>query len=93
MDASKVDLNFIDPSKMVKGQKYLYQTLTASKDGRVYGRIWVEYKGNNQVAIMSETYDFNQDGSFWSKPLRNTANAIGRYFVGKGTHIKLTLEG
>ncbi len=93
VDASKVDLNFIDPSKMVKGQKYLVQSLTTSKDGRVYGRIWVEYQGNNQVSIDPDTYDFNQEGSFWDNPGRNTANAIGKFFAGEGTPYQINFRG
>lgn len=93
VDASKVDLNFIDPSKMVNGEKYLVQTLLTSKDGRVYGRLWVKYEGNNQVSIAPDTYDFNQDGSFWDAPLRNTGNAIGKFLAGKGTKYQINFRG
>ena len=93
VDASKIDLNFIDTSKMVKGNDYLVQTLTSSKDGRIYGRIWVKYQGNSQVSIYSESYDFNQTDSFWDNPGRNIANAIGGFFAGAGTPYQINFRG
>lgn len=52
VDASTVDLNFLDASTMIEGKTYPVQTLTRSKDGRVYGGITVKYEGNNQVSIL-----------------------------------------
>ncbi|OWP82665.1 hypothetical protein BWK59_14655 [Flavobacterium davisii] len=89
VDASTVDLDFVDTSKMVKGKTYPIQTLTTSKDGRVYGGITVKYLGNNQVSILPDTYNFEQHGSFFSSTFRNTANAIGRWYAGDGTPYKI----
>ena len=93
VDASTVDLNFLDPTTMVKGKTYPVQTLTASRDGRVYGGITVKYEGNNQVSILPDTYNFEQHGSFFSSIGRNTANAIGRWYAGSGTKYKINFSG
>jgi hypothetical protein len=93
VDASTVDLNFLDTSKMVKGNIYSVQTLTTSKDGRVYGGIRVKYLGNNQVEIRPDTYNFEQHGTFFSETFRNTANVIGRWYAGDGTAYKINFSG
>ena len=93
VDASTVDLNFLDPSTMVEGKTYPVQTLTTSKDGRVYGGIRVKYEGNNNVSILPDTYNFEQHGSFFSSTFRNTANAIGRWYAGSGTPYKINFTG
>ncbi|HEX8577644.1 MAG TPA: hypothetical protein VF677_15260, partial [Flavobacterium sp.] len=93
VDASKVDLNFLDTSKMVEGKIYPIQTLTTSKDGRVYGGIRVKYLGNNQVGIRPDTYNFEQHGSFFSSTFRNIANAIGRAYAGNGVPYKINFIG
>jgi hypothetical protein len=93
VDASTVDLNFLDTSKWEAGKTYGVQTLTTSKDGRVYGGITVKYLGNNKVSILPDTYNFEQHGSFFSSTFRNTANVIGRWYAGDGTPYKINFSG
>lgn len=93
VDASTVDLNFLDTSRWEVGKTYGVQTLTTSKDGRVYGGITVKYLGNNKVSILPDTYNFEQHGSFFSSIFRNIANAIGRWYAGAGTPYKIFFTG
>jgi len=93
VDASKVDLNFVDTKDWVKGKTYGVQTLFSSKQGRVLGNVTVEYLGNNQVKILSDTYNFEQHGSYLSSPIRNPANTIGRWVAGEGIAYKINFTG
>ncbi|MGG5209820.1 hypothetical protein ACQWU4_12785 [Chryseobacterium sp. MIQD13] len=93
VDASKVDLNSVNTKGWVKGETYGVQTLLNSEQGRVFGNVSVEYLGNNQVRILSDTYNFEQHGSYWSSPIRNPANSIGRWFAGKGVQYKINFRG
>jgi len=93
LEASKVDLNFIDTKDWVKGSVYTVQTLFRSEQGRVLGNIRVEYLGNNQVRILSDTYNFEQHGSYLSSPIRNPANTVGRWVAGEGNQFKINFSG
>ncbi|MFC4739226.1 FG-GAP-like repeat-containing protein [Flavobacterium ponti] len=98
VDASKLDLNFIDTSKMIKNKKYLVQSLLHSTDGRVYGRFYVKYLGNNQVSVEPDVYDFDLN---FSKDLklseffgaRNIFTALGHLFAGQGTSYDIYFFG
>jgi hypothetical protein len=93
VDASRVDLNSVDKTGWVKGKTYGVQTLLNSEQGRVLGNITVKYLGNNQVKILQDTYNFEQHGSYWSSPIRNPANSIGRWWAGKGTQYDINFRG
>ncbi|MDR6544287.1 RHS repeat-associated protein [Chryseobacterium rhizosphaerae] len=84
LDASKIDLDFVDTKGWVKGKTYNVQTLTRSSDGRVLGNITVKYLGNNQVSILSDTYNFEQHGKFMDSPFRNAATVVGKWYAGQG---------
>jgi len=93
VDASKIDLNAVNTNGWVKGNTYGVQTLLNSEQGRVLGNITVEYLGNNQVRILSDTYNFEQHGSYWSSPIRNPANTLGRWVAGEGKEFQINFKG
>jgi hypothetical protein len=93
LDASKIDLDFVDTSKWVKGKTYGIQTLTKSSEGRVLGQITVKYLGNNQVSIFSDTYNFEQHGGYFDHTFRNVANSIGRWVAGEGAVYQINFKG
>jgi hypothetical protein len=98
VDASKLDLNFIDTSKMIKNKKYRVNSLYHSTDGRVYGRFFVKYLGSNQVSVYPDTYNFDLN---FSKDLklseffgaRNIFTALGHIFAGQGTDYDIYFFG
>lgn len=51
------------------------------------------YLGNNQVRILSDTYNFEQHGAYLSSPIRNPANTIGRWVAGDGIQYKINFTG
>lgn len=99
LDASKIDLNSVDTSKWQKGGRYGVQTLFNSKEGRVLGNITVEYLGNNQVKILTDTYNFEMHGnplSVRTKPwtmIRNTATFLGLMRAESGMQYKINFSG
>lgn len=93
VDASLVDLNFVDTKDWIIGEKYGVQTLFKSAQGRVLGNIEVEYLGNNQVKIFTDTYNFEQHGKYLSSPVRNPANSIGRWLAGEGVEYEINFKG
>jgi RHS repeat-associated protein len=98
VDAATVDLNFVDTNGMVKNREYLVKTLISSKHGRVFGKLRVIYKGNNQVRIIDNDYDFNIEFSnppkftdFFS--LRNYLTGVGHIYAGEGTSYPFVFVG
>lgn len=83
VDASQVDLDFVNPEDWFVGQKAGVQTLLSSRDGRVYGQLTLEYKGNQMFEIFPDEYGFEMHygRGTWA---RNQATQIGRFFAGKG---------
>lgn len=72
VDATKVDLNFINPNDWQIGERKAVQTLYASRDGRVYGNITLEYVGDKQFSISPDYYNFEQHNGVGMKTfLRN----------------------
>ena len=65
LDTSKIDLNSVDTKGWIKGKTYGVQTLVNLSDGRVLGNITVKYLGNNQVSILSDTYNLNNTEILW----------------------------
>src|SRR5690606_21072879 len=85
VDASKVDLNFINPEDWAVGQSGPVQTLFSSRDGRVYGNLTLTYKGRNQFSISPDLYNFEMHNSSGVKTwIRNMATKIGEAHAGKG---------
>ncbi|UPT70707.1 MAG: hypothetical protein M0D53_16850 [Flavobacterium sp. JAD_PAG50586_2] len=103
VDASTIDLNFVDTTGWVEGNKYEVSTLLSSKHGRVFGKLNLVYKGNNQVAIESNMYDFDIvrvgcGGAccLVSNPKlvgRNIATWMGDVYAGKGTPYMINFNG
>ncbi len=98
VDASSVDLNFVDTTDWKLESKHLVRTLLKSKHGKVFGTLEVIYKGNNQVQILDNRYDFNLE---FSNPLkvseflspRNFFTAIGDIYAGEGTSFMFRFKG
>lgn len=60
VDASKMDLNFIDVKKLSKGKSITVQTWNSGlKQGLVYGGITIQYLENNKIKISPDKYDFD----------------------------------
>lgn len=95
VDGSTVDLNNIDTSGWEIEGQYTISTLLTSKQGRVFGQLEVIYKGNNQVQILENMYDFDIKpigsvcpcciASKYKTIGRNIATWIGDINAGKGT--------
>ncbi|MFB3386619.1 RHS repeat-associated core domain-containing protein [Flavobacterium sp. LAR06] len=98
VDASTVDLNFVNTKGWVIDQVYMVQTLYKSEHGLVFGKLNLQYKGNNQVKIMDDFYDFNLE---FSNPLkvaeflspRNIFTGIAQLYAGKGTSFTFKFSG
>ena len=62
VDASKLDLGSINVAGKKVGEQWVIPTLSLSKDynvGLVYGRLKVEYMGNNSFRILHDEYNFD----------------------------------
>ncbi|MCL1676504.1 RHS repeat-associated core domain-containing protein [Elizabethkingia meningoseptica] len=93
VDASKVDLNFVDPSSLSSEEFTSVQTLTKSKDGRVYGQINLKLvgDGSNKVIIARDEYNFEMHGL---KPtFRNAATIVGGVYAGIGKSFYINFSG
>jgi len=98
VDASTVDLNFVDTKGWVIDDVYMVQTLYKSENGLVFGKLNLQYKGNNQVKIMDDFYDFNLE---FSNPLkvseflspRNIFTGIAQLYAGNGTSFTFKFSG
>lgn len=96
--ASKVDLSFVDPSIFggrINGPPVTVNLSPNSRDGLVYGKLDLVYKGNGRVQIQSNQYDFITSdhpwfgGSFW----RNTFTVFGNVLAGPGTPYMINFQG
>ena len=98
LPASSIDLDFVDTTGWVEGGTYNVQTLFKSENGAVFGRLNLTYKGNNQVQIQSDYYDFNLE---FSNPLkvseffspRNFFTGVGQLYAGSGVPFTFTFQG
>jgi len=97
VDASKVDLDFVDLSDSNKypvGKDKPLQTLWKSRDGLVYGGITIENLGNNQLHIKPDFYNFEMhNGSSFRTTFRNFATKIGGWVAGNGTPYSIEFSG
>ena len=98
VDASTVDLNFVNTTGWIIDNLYNVQTLYLSENGLVFGKLNLIYKGNNQVQILNDVYDFNLE---FSNPMkftefispRNLFTAIGQINAGYGTSFTFKFNG
>ena len=95
VDASKIDLNFLDPSQYVVGKDYNVQTWNSGvKQGIVYGGITVRYKGNNYVKILTDTYNFEMHPwDSFKETIRNIETIGADLIHGKGTPFNIKFKG
>ena len=98
INASSVDLNFIDPSTLSYDEYRTVQTLYSSTDGTTYGRLNIKLvKGTtNKVIIGDDPYNFEQ----YPNPtndlqlgLRNAATAFAKWNLGGGTPFNIHFIG
>ena len=94
VDASKIDLDFVNPNDYPPDTPKGVQTLGRSRDGLVYGGITIENIGNNQLNILPDTYNFEMHtGSNLGTRFRNFATKVGAWVAGKGTPYKIHFKG
>ena len=94
VDASKVDLDFVNPDGWTVNQTKGVQTLYQSRDGRVYGNLTLTYKGGDQFKIHSDNYGFEMHtGSGASTWFRNQFTKIGGYVAGEGLGYDIHFNG
>lgn len=95
VDASKIDLNFIDPSQFEVGNVYDIQTWNSGfKQGIVYGGIKVCYIGDNYVTIKNDKYDFDMHPWDSFKEIVRNLETIGADLIhGKGTPFEIKFKG
>ncbi len=94
VDASKVDLDFINPDNYPLDTPKGVQTLGRSRDGLVYGGITIENIGNGQLNILPDTYNFEMhNGSGFRTTFRNLATKIGGWVAGNGIPYSIEFSG
>lgn len=95
VDASKIDLNFIDPDQYEAGKEYDVQTWRSGiKQGIVYGGITIYYKGNNYATIRNDIYNFDMHSWDSFKEIIRNVETIGADFIhGKGTPFTIRFKG
>jgi hypothetical protein len=96
VDASKIDLDFINPDDYTEGaQGYSnVQTLFSSRDGRVYGNIGIRRVSGNQFQIHPDNYGFEtHNGSGAQTWIRNQATKIGASYAGEGAPYDIYFRG
>lgn len=98
IEASSVDLNFIDPKTLSYDEYTVVQTLYSSTDGRTYGRLNIKLvKGTtNKVVIGDDLYNFEQ----YPNPtndlqlgIRNAATAFAKWNLGSGSPFNIHFVG
>ena len=98
VDASSVDLNFVNTNGWIPENVYTVQTLMKSEHGRVFGKLNLLYKGNNQVEILNDRYDFNFElgnppSAINLFTARNFFTAIGDIYAEYGVSFTFKFHG
>jgi len=95
VDASKIDLSFVDPQNLEIGKEYNVQMWNSGiKQGIVYGGITIVYKGNNYVKIKTDRYDFDiHPWTSFGESLRNIETIGAKLLHGKGTPYYIKFKG
>lgn len=97
VDASKIDLNFLDVSTLKIGKKFSASTWKGNiNQGLVYGSITCEYIGNSLIKILPDIYNFephlNTNG-LTSVKIRNLATKIADVMHGEGMPFEIRFRG
>ena len=98
VQASSVDLNFVDTNGWIIDNVYTVQTLLKTEQGAVFGKLALIYKGNNQVKIMNDRYDFNFELGNPPNAMslftpRNFFTAAGDIYAGYGVSFTFKFHG
>ncbi len=94
VDADKVDLDFLDVNKLQIDTPVSIQTWLGGSQGFVYGGITIVYKGNNQIQISPDKYDFEMHPwDSFKESMRNIETLIARPIHGKGTSFPIYFKG
>lgn len=94
VNASKIDLDFINPDTWTIGNPRSVQTLSSSRDGKIYGHLTLEYEGNQLFKIHPDEYDFRMwSGNSPKTRARNSYTKVGKSFAGSGTSYWIHFNG
>ncbi len=92
VDASKINLNFLDVSKLEVDKVFGVSTWKGGIDqGIVYGTVKCIYKGNSLVEILNDKYDFDPHGK--EELLRNIETKIADILHGQGKPFNIQFQG
>lgn len=104
VDATKIDLSNVDPSLFKNAEiddikQVNLEFLGPESVGLVYGKVDLKWKGNNEVEIMPNMYDFDygaESGHPWNTLggfIRNCATVVAGFVAGKGTPYLVWFQG
>ena len=95
VDASKIDLDFINPNDYIEGGKFKpVQTLYKSKDGLVYGNVKIKRIQGAEFKIDTDNYGFEMHkGSSFGTFARNMFTKIGGFIAGQGINYDIHFRG
>lgn len=95
VDADKINLNFLDVNELIIDKGVSVQTWRGGiAQGLVHGGITIVYKGNNQVEIQSDTYEFRMHPwSSFIEVVRNIETLIARPIHGRGIPFPIIFRG
>ena len=95
VDASKINLNFLDPAKLEIGKIESVQTwMSGLEQGLVYGGINIKYLGNNLVKILNDKYDFDiHPWKSFKEVVRNVETKFADIIHGKGSPYTIRFRG
>lgn len=97
VDASKIDLNYLDVKKLPLNEAYsinLLQDTFNPSQGLVYGSINIKYLGNNQIQILPDQYNFDiHPWSNWKEDIRNIETIYADFIHGIGTPFWIYFNG
>lgn len=92
IDASTIDVDFLDGKNWNVGMIESRQLLMNSKSGKVYGQLTFEYMGSNNFKVFNDNYGFElHRGSLdmsisksFKLMFRNAATNVGHTLAGNG---------
>lgn len=96
VEASKLDLNYIDVETLVVGKKFPTSTWKGNiRQGLVYGSVECTYLGNSNVRIHPDYYDFDNHSNAvsLSEKFRNWETVLADKIHGSGTPFKINFKG
>ena len=95
VDASKIDLSFVDASELVVGKAVPVSTWKGKiSQAMVYGSFIIQYLGNNNVIIKDDIYDFDMHAfSNFKETFRNVETIFASGLHGYGKPFVIHFKG